>query len=47
MFDEYFNYPDWQNHEHKAFKELIDKSGLDFRYDALVPDHAQVCVVIQ
>jgi hypothetical protein len=47
VFDEYFNFPDWQNHEHKAFRELIDKSGLDFRYDAFVPNHAQVCVVIQ
>ena len=47
VFDEYFNYPDWQNHEHRAFRELIDKSGLDFRYDAFVPNHAQVCVVIE
>jgi hypothetical protein len=47
VFDEYFNYPGWQNHEHKAFMELIDQHQLCFRYDAFVPDHQQVCVVIQ
>lgn len=47
VFDEYFNFPDWQNHEHKAFKELVNQCRLDFRYDAFVPGHAQVCVIIQ
>jgi methyltransferase family protein len=47
VFDEYFNYPGWQNHEHKAFMELVDRHQLRFRYDAFVPDHQQVCVVIQ
>jgi hypothetical protein len=30
MFDEYFGYHGWQNHEHKAFTELLDRSGLSF-----------------
>jgi hypothetical protein len=47
VFDEYFNYPGWQNHEHKAFMEFINWHQLGFRYDAFVPDHQQVCVVIQ
>ena len=47
VFDEYFNYPNWQRHEHKAFTEMVNQCGLDFRYDAFVPNHAQVCVVIQ
>lgn len=47
VFDEYFNYPGWQNHEHKAFMELVDRHQLGFRYDAFVPGHQQVCVVIQ
>jgi hypothetical protein len=47
VFDEYFNYPGWEDHEHKAFRELIDQCGLEFRYDAFVPDHQQACVVIK
>lgn len=30
VFDEYFGYHGWQNHEHKAFMELLDRSGLSF-----------------
>jgi hypothetical protein len=47
VFDEYFNYPGWQNHEHKAFRELVDHYGYTFRYDAFVPNSEQVCVVIK
>lgn len=32
LFDEYFNYPGWQNHEHKAFIELVASQGLSFEY---------------
>ena len=32
VFDEYFNYPNWENHEHKAFLEFINNSNLDFEY---------------
>jgi len=31
VFDEYFNYPNWQAHEHKAFEEFKKKSGLKFK----------------
>jgi len=34
VFDEYFNYPNWQHHEHKAFEEFRAASDLDFRYIA-------------
>jgi len=46
VFDEYFNYPGWQQHEHKAFQEFVAKTGLTFRFDSFVPGHQQVCVVI-
>lgn len=23
MFDDYFNFPNWENHEHKAFYEYL------------------------
>lgn len=31
MFDEYFNYPNWQAHEHKAFMEFQASSGKMFK----------------
>jgi predicted O-methyltransferase YrrM len=46
VFDEYFNYPGWKQHEHKAFQEFIAETELAFRYDSFVPSHQQVCVVI-
>ena len=46
VFDEYFNYPGWKQHEHKAFQEFVTKTGLTFRYDSFVPGHQQVCLVI-
>lgn len=32
VFDEYFNYPGWQDHEFKAFREFIARSGLTYKY---------------
>jgi hypothetical protein len=32
MFDEYFNYPNWKAHEHRAFTEFQAASGKTFRY---------------
>ena len=45
VFDEYFNYPNWQAHEHKAFTEFKAKSGLDFKYVAYALQ--QVAVVAE
>ena len=30
VFDEYYGYPGWERHEHKAFMDLLDRSGLSF-----------------
>jgi hypothetical protein len=46
VFDEYFNYPGWRQHEHKAFQEFVLRSGLTYRFDSFVSGHQQVCVVI-
>jgi hypothetical protein len=46
VFDEYFNYPGWKRHEHKAFQEFIVRTGRAFRFDSFVPSHQQLCVVI-
>jgi hypothetical protein len=32
IFDEYFGYPNFRLHEFKAWKELVDSSGLKYRY---------------
>ena len=32
VFDEYFNFPGWENDEFKAFKEFIEKSGINYKY---------------
>jgi hypothetical protein len=47
LFDEYWNYPGWLQHEFKAFQEFIARSGLSYRYDSFVPTGHQVCVVIE
>jgi hypothetical protein len=42
LFDEYFGYPTWQDHEHKAFQEFIVNSGLDYEYLGYNSRHEQV-----
>jgi hypothetical protein len=46
VFDEYFNYVGWRNHEYKAFQEFIVASGLSYRYLGVVPGNQQVAVQI-
>jgi hypothetical protein len=47
LFDEYFNYPGWRQHEFKAFQEFVGESGLAYDYVSFVSSHQQVCVVIK
>jgi Macrocin-O-methyltransferase (TylF) len=44
VFDEYFNYPDWENGEYKAFAEYVAKTGRSFKYIAYVRTGGQVAV---
>jgi len=44
LFDEYFNYPGWEQHEHKAFLEFIERTGHEFEYVAYNSLHEQVLV---
>ena len=32
VFDEYFNYPNWENGEYKAFQEFIKENNLKYKY---------------
>jgi len=46
VFDEYFNYPGWRRHEHRAFQEFIAETGRRYEYLGVVPTGQQVAVVI-
>ena len=45
IFDEYFNYPNWKNHEYKAFQEFIRKEKISYTYLAFTSKSA-VCLKI-
>ena len=45
-FDEYFNYPNWQQHEYKAWQEFVKKFGIQYRYIAITASDGRVAVVI-
>lgn len=47
LFDEYWNYPGWREHEHRALQEFAQRANLRYRYVALVPNLQQVCIVIE
>jgi Methyltransferase domain len=44
VFDEYFNYPGWREHEHRAWREYAHRAGLRFAYEGYTVDHEQVVV---
>jgi hypothetical protein len=46
QFDEYFNYPGWEHHEHKAFEEFIRDTGLGFEYIGYASSQSAVAVKI-
>lgn len=46
IFDEYFNYPDWQNGEYKAFQEFVSENKISYEYIAYRDTHEQVVVRI-
>lgn len=42
VFDDFFNYPGWQDHEHRAWKEHVARSKATFEFIAYTVDHQQV-----
>lgn len=46
VFDEYFNYPSWEEGEFKAFQEFIKDSDYDYRYIGYNKNHEQCAVRI-
>ena len=45
-FDEYFNYPNWQKHEFRAWAEFVAEHGIEYRYIAFTALHGRVAVEI-
>ena len=46
VFDEYYNYPGWQEHEYRAWQEYAQATGTTFRYECYTLDNEQVAVRI-
>jgi hypothetical protein len=46
LFDEYFNYPGWEEHEHRAWTEFVARTGLAFEYLGFTADDEQIAVRI-
>jgi hypothetical protein len=46
QFDEYFNYPGWQQGEYKAFKEFVQARRVEFEYLGYNDQNEQVSVRI-
>lgn len=47
LFDEYFNYPGWELHEHRAWQEFVARTGIQCRYVAYTCNHEQVTIVVR
>lgn len=47
VFDEYYNYPGWRDHEFKAFQELVFERHLRYRYIAYNTNQYNVAVLIE
>jgi len=46
VFDEYFNYPGWEQHEFKAWKEFVAERGISYEYIGYAARHYSVAVRI-
>lgn len=45
-FDEYFNYPNWQQHEYRAWQEFVKEKNIQYRYLAISASDGKVTVEI-
>lgn len=46
LFDEFFNFPGWQNHEYKAWMEYVERTGVQFTYEGYTWNNEQVIVKV-
>ena len=47
VFDEYFNYPGWQQGEFKAFQEFVAQYHVEYEYITYNNRHEQVALIIK
>ncbi len=46
LFDEYFNYPNWRQHEYKAFQEFVAATGARYRYVGYSMKNGHVALIL-
>jgi hypothetical protein len=46
VFDEFFNFPNWQEHEYKAFMEFIEKNQYEYEFLGFASSHFSVAIRI-
>lgn len=46
VFDEYFNYPNWRQHEYRAFQEFVAGHGVNYKYLGFISYEGIVAVKI-
>jgi hypothetical protein len=46
VFDEFFNYPGWEEHEYRAFNEFVEERRLSWEYLCYNGEHEQVAILI-
>jgi hypothetical protein len=44
VFDEFFNFPGWEQHEYRAWQEHLDRTGARVVYEAYTSNNEQVVV---
>jgi hypothetical protein len=42
LFDEFFNFPGWQQHEYRAWMEYVEQTGIQFTYEGYTWNNEQV-----
>lgn len=47
LFDEYLNFPGWEQDEFRAWQEFVQKNNIKYEYLGFVSRHQQVCVRIE
>ena len=47
VFDEYFNYPEWEQCEHKAFTEFLERTGYSVEYLGYTRNDEQLAVILR
>lgn len=45
VFDEYFNYPNWERHEFKAWREFVERRGWTYEYLAYARQQVAVRIL--